>query len=111
MDKGGRGMYLIGIDLGTTGVKAVIFTEEGQIAAMEYEAYRQESVKGKRQLYATALWESCERVLAAALARCPSQEEGALCVSSFGEGFVSGRGRPGVKPGDAFDRRPGPGRI
>lgn len=88
-------MYLIGIDLGTTGVKAVIFTEEGQIAAMEYEAYRQESVKGKRQLYATALWESCERVLAAALARCPSQEEGALCVSSFGEGFVclDGEGR------------------
>lgn len=81
-------MYLIGIDLGTTGVKAVIFTEDGRIAAMEYEAYRQESVKGTRQLYATALWESCQRVLALALERCPPQEEGALCVSSFGEGFV-----------------------
>ncbi len=81
-------MYLIGIDLGTTGVKAVAFTEEGRIAAMEYEAYRQESVKGQRQLQALALWESCQRVLAAAFAKCPPQEEGALCVSSFGEGFV-----------------------
>lgn len=89
------GMYFIGIDLGTTGVKAVVFTEDGRIAAMAYEAYRQEAVKGKRELRAEALWESCERVLAAAMGQCPVQEEGALCVSSFGEGFVclDGNGR------------------
>ena len=81
-------MYLIGIDLGTTGVKAVVFTEDGQAAAIGYEAYRQEAVKGKRELRAEALWESCGRVLAKALGKCPPQEEGALCVSSFGEGFV-----------------------
>ncbi len=88
-------MYLIGIDLGTTGVKAVVFTEDGQIAAMEYEAYHQEAVKGKRELRAEALWASSQRVLAAAMGRCPSQEEGAVCVSSFGEGFVclDGAGR------------------
>ena len=45
-------MYLIGIDLGTTGVKAVVFTEDGQAAAIGYEAYRQEAVKGKRELTA-----------------------------------------------------------
>lgn len=81
-------MYLIGIDLGTTGVKAVVFAEDGRIVAMEYEAYRQEAVKGKRELRAEVLWESCERVLAAALGRCPCEEEGAVSVSSFGEGFV-----------------------
>lgn len=81
-------MYLIGVDLGTTGVKAVVFTENGRIAAMEYEAYRQESVKGTRELRASALWESCERVLTAVMGQCTPQKEGALCVSSFGEGFV-----------------------
>lgn len=88
-------MYLIGIDLGTTGVKAVVFTEDGQTAAMEYEAYDQETVKGKRELRAEALWASCERVLAAAMEHCPVQGEGAVCVSSFGEGFVcmDGEGR------------------
>ena len=78
------GMYFIGIDLGTTGVKAVVFTEDGRIAAMAYEAYRQEAVKGKRELRAEALWESCDRVLAAAMGKCPVQGEGALCVSSLG---------------------------
>lgn len=48
-------MYLIGVDLGTTGVKAVVFTEDGKTVAMEYEAYHQEAVKGKRELRAEAL--------------------------------------------------------
>lgn len=81
-------MLLIGIDLGTTGVKAVVFDEMGKVLALKYENYNMEAVQGRRELQAGELWKSCARVMKAAMAECPDRGKGAICVSSFGEGFV-----------------------
>lgn len=81
-------MLLTGIDLGTTGVKVVVFDRKGKVLSLKYENYNMEAVHGRRELQAAELWKSCTRVMSAAMAECPHSKEGAICVSSFGEGFV-----------------------
>lgn len=81
-------LLLMGIDLGTTGVKAVVFDHGGNIRSLQYESYNVEAVHGRRELQPVYLWDSCERVIRAAAAECAGEERAAICVSSFGEGFT-----------------------
>lgn len=81
-------MYFCGLDVGTSGVKAVVFDEKGNIKANCYAAYDLElRSDGTRDLKAEQIWEKTKEVLKNASAECPGIA--AMAVSSFGEAFVA----------------------
>ncbi|MEG0836114.1 MAG: FGGY-family carbohydrate kinase, partial [Christensenellaceae bacterium] len=81
-------MLFCGIDVGTSGVKAVIFDEKGEMAATAFLAYVLDlKSDGTRELNACDIWEKTKQVVGMAVA----QSKGDICaiaVSSFGEAFV-----------------------
>ena len=81
-------MIFLGLDLGTTGVKAAVYDETGTLLTLSYDVYKKHVAAGKRELMADDIWNSCEKVLKEALKEHPGQEKAAFAVSSFGEAFV-----------------------
>ena len=80
-------MYFCGLDVGTSGVKAVVFDEAGEIIANCFLPYELElRADGTRDLMAGQIWDKTKKVLAQAASVCP--DICALAVSSFGEAFV-----------------------
>jgi xylulokinase len=82
-------MSLLGIDVGTTGCKAAIFSEEGTLIASAYEEYdvcRPEP--GQAELDTAEVWGAVQRMIAQAAARAADDPPQALCVSSLGEAVV-----------------------
>src|SRR5512136_1418014 len=84
-------MSLLGIDVGTTGCKAVLFTEDGHALASAYEEYdvaRPEP--GWAELDAAAVWEKVKQVIRAAATATAAAADPvqALSVSSLGEALV-----------------------
>ena len=80
-------MRFCGIDVGTTGVKALVFDESGNVLSSAYRTYDiQVTEDGTRLLKAEDLWnktrETFAEAAAAALPDC-------LCADSFGEAFVA----------------------
>lgn len=87
-------MYFCGLDVGTSGVKAVVFDESGKIAAKSfYEYVLVLKSDGTRELDPMDIWEKTKAVLSDVGKTC--QGISALAVSSFGEAFVcvDGAGR------------------
>ncbi|MEA4854094.1 MAG: FGGY-family carbohydrate kinase [Christensenella sp.] len=83
-------MLFFGLDLGTSGVKANIFDEKGNVVASSYCEYVYVLESEKRELDAENIWECTKYVLQEALKKCSNSNEiAALAVSSFGEAFVS----------------------
>lgn len=82
-------MSLLGIDVGTSGCKAAIFTEEGKSLGLAYEEYDyQRPQPGWAQLDSTQVWQQIKRTISK-VADCPAGDPvQALCVSSLGEAFV-----------------------
>lgn len=82
-------MSLLGIDVGTTGCKAAVFSEKGQMLAFAYQEYRYKSPKpGWAQLDTIDVWKKVKFVIAKAISCCGSATIQALCVSSMGEAVV-----------------------
>jgi xylulokinase len=83
-------MSLLGIDVGTTGCKAAVFSEEGRLIAVAYEEYDvRRSQPGWAELDAVDVWERVKRTTAQAVARASSRDPvQALSVSSLGEAMV-----------------------
>lgn len=80
-------MNFCGLDVGTSGVKAVVFDETGRQAAAAYRAYgTQYDPDGLRGLDPRAMWEKTKEVLAEACAKAGGID--ALAAASFGEAFV-----------------------
>ena len=85
-------MSLLGIDVGTTGCKAVLFAEDGRALATAYEEYDwARPAPGWAELDAAEVWEKIKRVIRDAVA--PGRRRGAdpmraLSVSSLGEAVV-----------------------
>jgi xylulokinase len=86
-------MSLLGIDVGTSGCKAVAFSERGEQLSIGYEEYN--FVGGgpnRAELDASAVWESIRRVIRAAAAGAGAgagaDRVTALAVSSMGEAMV-----------------------
>ena len=80
-------MFFCGLDVGTSGVKAVVFDELGEIKANCFLAYELElRADGTRDLMADQIWDKTKKVLSQAVSICP--EVSSLAVSSFGEAFV-----------------------
>jgi xylulokinase len=81
-------MSLMGIDVGTTGCKAVIFSETGKILSSAYREYQYLSPEaGWGQLESRKVWEKIKETIAESVANC-SERVTALAVTSLGESVV-----------------------
>ncbi len=82
-------MQFCGLDVGTTGVKAVVFDATGTIIASEYRAYDMTfKSDGTRSMSPAAMWTQTKAVLHSVAQQTKGDIE-AICVSSFGEAFVA----------------------
>jgi len=84
-----RDMSLLGIDLGTTGVKAVAFSAEGRVLASAYREYPLQSPRpGWAELDGRLVWRRAEEVLKEAAAKTRRDPIRAIASSSQGEAVV-----------------------
>jgi xylulokinase len=82
-------MSLLGIDIGTTGCKASIFSIEGDLLATAYAEYDvQRPQAGWAQLDADQVWERAKNTIRKVTIACGSDPVTALSVSSLGEAMV-----------------------
>jgi xylulokinase len=82
-------MSLLGIDVGTSGCKAAVFSEEGQLLALAYEEYDyQHPQSGWAELDARQVWESVQRTVTQVAQQAQHDPIRALSVSSLGEAVV-----------------------
>ncbi len=84
--------YLLGIDAGTTSVKAGIFSPEGRCMGIGREEYQLEAPSPERaQLNPEVYWQACVKTVRDAVerARIKPEEIGALGVSSQGETTIT----------------------
>jgi xylulokinase len=83
---------LLGIDLGTTGCKAGVFSLDGRCLASSYCEYDMRHARsGWSELDSGAVWDKTRQVIAEAVARAAEacrDPVSALAVSAFGEAFV-----------------------
>jgi xylulokinase len=82
-------MSLLGIDVGTTGCKAAVFSEEGHVLASAYEEYDcQRPKSGWAELDAVEVWAKVKRMISEVVSSSASDPVKALAVSSLGEAMV-----------------------
>jgi xylulokinase len=82
-------MSLLGIDVGTSGCKAAVFSEDGQLLRQAYAEYDyQHSRPGWAELDALQVWRQVKRTIGQAVADVKGDPVKALCVSSLGESVV-----------------------
>ncbi len=82
-------MSLMGLDVGITGCKAVIFDAEGVQLAQAYQEYPLLTPKpGWMELNPHQMWEAVQAVIAEATANNPGDSVRALSVSTHGESVV-----------------------
>jgi xylulokinase len=82
-------MSLLGIDIGTTGCKVVLFARQGEPLAAAYREYNIERPEpGWAELDARATWAIIQAAIRAVTAHPAAQDIRALAVSSLGEAVV-----------------------
>lgn len=82
-------MSLLGIDVGTTGCKAVAFSENGECLAQAYREYPTLHPRdGWAELDSRHVWECVREIIAEASAQVSGNPVRALCVSSMGEAMT-----------------------
>src|SRR5512143_826129 len=82
-------MSLLGVDVGTSGCKAAVFSEEGRLLALAYEEYDyQHPQPGWAELDSRQVWESVQRTIAQVAQQARRDPIKALSVSSLGEAVV-----------------------
>ena len=82
-------MSLLGIDVGTSGCKAAVFSEDGSLLGLAYEEYDyQHPQPGWAQLDSQQVWQQVKRTVGKAAAAAKGDPVKALCVSSLGETVV-----------------------
>ncbi len=78
-------MSLLGLDVGTTGCKSVIFNEEGQILAQAYREYPEIYPRpGWVEMDPERIWEAVKEVIRESAAQVPRDKVRALCLSILG---------------------------
>ncbi|PKO22935.1 MAG: hypothetical protein CVU38_06865 [Chloroflexi bacterium HGW-Chloroflexi-1] len=82
-------MSLLGIDVGTTGCKAAVFSVEGHLLASTYAEYDIKRPKpGWAELDALEVWALVKQTISQVVSRSASDPVRALAVSSLGEAMV-----------------------
>lgn len=82
-------MSLVGIDVGTTGCKAVCFDTNGHSLAYAYTEYGRRNSSNICEIIPEEIFSAVLSVLARLVAQCRPQDIKAIAVSSFGESFVA----------------------
>lgn len=83
-------MYLLGIDVGTTAVKAAVFDERGRRVSKAVEEYALETPGPDLvELDAEVYWRSCVSAVRRALERAGKPDVSAVSVSSQGETLIA----------------------
>ena len=83
-------MSLLGIDVGTSGCKAAIFSEEGQLLGLAYEEYDYRRPQpGWAELDTEQVWQQIKRTIGKVAASVTGDPVKALSVSSLGEAVVT----------------------
>lgn len=80
-------MAVIGVDIGSTGCKATIVSENGAILAQAYREYREKKceVPQWQEVSSNEVWRCTAEVISACAAQHKGEPVAALSVSSFGE--------------------------
>ena len=83
-------MSLLGIDVGTTGCKAVVFTEKGEQIASAYREYDVRAPKPRQaELDSEEVWSRIKETIGGAASKAdPNDPVEALSVTSMGEAVV-----------------------
>jgi xylulokinase len=82
-------MSFLGIDVGTTGCKAVVFSALGEPLAIAYDEYDMVKPRpGWFELDPAAVWSRVKQTIARAVKGAPKDPVTALAVSSMGESMV-----------------------
>jgi xylulokinase len=82
-------MSLLGVDVGTSGCKAALFSEDGRMLALAYEEYDYQCPQpGWAELDALLIWNLVKRTIKRAVASAQADPVKAVCVSSLGESLV-----------------------
>jgi xylulokinase len=82
-------MSLLGIDVGTSGCKTAVFSEDGQLLGLAYEEYDYQSPQpGWAELDSPRIWRQVKSTICQAVADTRADPVKALCVSSLGETVV-----------------------
>ena len=82
-------MSLLGLDIGTSGCKAVTFSEDGQVLALAYEEYDyQRPQPGWAELDPVDIWSKVKHCITHVTAATRSSPVRALSISSMGEAMV-----------------------
>jgi xylulokinase len=84
-----KSMSLLGLDVGTSGCKAIVFSEDGLMLASAYQEYdTQTSGVGRAELDANAIWGIVKKVIARVATSTSADPITALAISSLGEAVV-----------------------
>ncbi|MGM9625676.1 MAG: L-fuculokinase, partial [Eubacteriales bacterium] len=86
-------MALMGLDLGTSGCKSVVYTADGTYISGEYREYAANRASGMHELDANLMWDCIRAVIAVGARDCITNSNGcerveAIIVTSFGEAGV-----------------------
>ena len=82
-------MSLLGIDVGTSGCKAAVFSEEGQLLGLAYQEYDYDSPHpGWAELDSRKIWKQVKESVRKVISTVKGDPVKALCVSSLGEAYV-----------------------
>ncbi len=82
-------MSLLGIDVGTSGCKAAVFDENGQLLDFAYQEYDYQSPQlGWAELDSARIWQQVKYAIGKAVANTTEDPVKAVCVSSLGESVV-----------------------
>ena len=82
-------MSLLGIDVGTSGCKAAVFSEDGRQLGLAYEEYDYRRPRpGWAELDTFQVWQQIKQTITKVAASIGADPIRALCVSSLGEAVV-----------------------
>lgn len=82
-------MSLLGIDVGTSGCKAAVFSEYGLLLGLAYQEYDYQSPQpGWAELDSVDVWRKVKLTIRQAVAETKTDPIKAVCVSSLGETVV-----------------------
>ena len=89
-------MSLLGLDVGTTGCKAIVFSRDGEPLSQAYREYEELYPRpGRAEIDPEQIWNAIKEVIKEAAGRASSPVE-AISTSVLGEAFhpVDKAGRP-----------------
>jgi sugar (pentulose or hexulose) kinase len=81
-------MALLGLDIGTTGVKATVFDIEGNEISYAYHEYNLDYRENRCELNPKTIFEVVKLVMKNAIGKVAPVHIKAICASSIGEAFV-----------------------